>query len=141
MERRILSVLAHPDDESFGMGGTLAKYAAEGARVHLICATRGEAGEVDPEYLEGYQSISDLRVAELNCAAKALGLDAADPLNAASQRQIEKGRLMPIVPEMRAIWDSMRSSYQSALNGEMTSTAAAQRMQADAVRNIERMKE
>jgi LmbE family N-acetylglucosaminyl deacetylase len=74
VEKRILSVLAHPDDESFGMGGTLAKYASEGAQVHLICATRGEAGEVDPAYLEGYASIADLRVAELECAVKALGI-------------------------------------------------------------------
>ncbi|MGD2027270.1 MAG: PIG-L family deacetylase, partial [Anaerolineales bacterium] len=48
--KKILSVLAHPDDESFGMGGTLAYYASEGVEVHLICATRGEAGMVDPEF-------------------------------------------------------------------------------------------
>ncbi|MCD6424321.1 MAG: PIG-L family deacetylase [Anaerolineales bacterium] len=75
MKRTILSVLAHPDDESFGMGGTLAKYAASGVDVHLICATRGEAGEVDPEYLEGYSSIANLRVHELNCAVKELGIE------------------------------------------------------------------
>ena len=75
MKRTILAVLAHPDDESFGMGGTLAKYAASGVDVHLICATRGEAGEVDPEYLEGYSSISDLRVDELNCAVTELGIE------------------------------------------------------------------
>jgi len=72
---KILSVLAHPDDESFGMGGTLAKYAASEVEVHLICATRGEAGEVDPEYLEGYSSIAELRVDELNCAVKELGIE------------------------------------------------------------------
>ena len=75
MKRKILSVLAHPDDESFGMGGTLAKYAASDVEVHLICATRGEAGEVDPEFLEGYSSIADLRVDELNCAVKELGIE------------------------------------------------------------------
>ena len=75
MTKRILSVLAHPDDESFGMGGTLAKYASEGATVHLICATRGEAGEVDPECLTGYDSIAELRVKELSCAVEALGID------------------------------------------------------------------
>ena len=80
MARRILSVLAHPDDESFGMGGTLAKYASEGAQVHLICATRGEAGEVDPECLAGYDSIADLRVAELACAVEALGIDSLELL-------------------------------------------------------------
>ncbi len=75
MKKVLLSVLAHPDDESFGMGGTLAKYAGQGVDVHLICATRGEAGEVDPEYLEGYSSIADLRVHELNCAVKELGIE------------------------------------------------------------------
>lgn len=70
----ILSVLAHPDDESFGMGGTLALYAQKGVEVHLICATRGEAGEVGPEYLRNYESIGALREAELRCAAGHLGL-------------------------------------------------------------------
>jgi LmbE family N-acetylglucosaminyl deacetylase len=73
-KKKILSVLAHPDDESFGMGGTLALYAQQGVEVHLICATRGEAGEVDPEFLEGYQSIAARREDELRCAANYLGL-------------------------------------------------------------------
>jgi LmbE family N-acetylglucosaminyl deacetylase len=73
-KKKILSVLAHPDDESFGMGGTLAYYAQQGVEVHLICATRGEAGEVDPEFLEGYQSIAERREDELRCAADYLGL-------------------------------------------------------------------
>jgi LmbE family N-acetylglucosaminyl deacetylase len=42
--RRLTAVLAHPDDESFPIGGTLARYAAAGIDVHLIAATRGEAG-------------------------------------------------------------------------------------------------
>ena len=70
----ILSVLAHPDDESFGMGGTLAHYANRGVSVHLICATRGEVGEVDPEYLENFESIAERRESELRCAANKLGL-------------------------------------------------------------------
>ncbi|MEJ5225942.1 MAG: PIG-L family deacetylase, partial [Anaerolineales bacterium] len=49
--KTILAVLAHPDDESFGMGGTLALYARQGHNVYLICATRGEAGTVDPHHL------------------------------------------------------------------------------------------
>ena len=73
-DRVILSVLAHPDDESFGMGGTLALYAEQGVQVYLICATRGEAGEVGPDYLQNYDSIGELREAELRCAAGHLGL-------------------------------------------------------------------
>ncbi len=72
--RTLLSVLAHPDDESFGMGGTLAKYAKEGTDVHLICATRGEAGEVAPEFLDGQSSIAHLREMELRCAVDKLGI-------------------------------------------------------------------
>ena len=41
---RLLCVFAHPDDESMGMGGMLARYAAEGVETHLVCATRGERG-------------------------------------------------------------------------------------------------
>ncbi len=70
----LLAVLAHPDDESFGIGGTLALYAQRGVQVHLVCATRGEAGEVSPEHLQGFISVADLRVSELRCAAGVLGL-------------------------------------------------------------------
>jgi N-acetyl-1-D-myo-inositol-2-amino-2-deoxy-alpha-D-glucopyranoside deacetylase len=75
MEKQtILAVLAHPDDESFGMGGTLALYASRGVDVHLVCATRGEVGDVAPELLEGFASIADRRESELRCAAGILGL-------------------------------------------------------------------
>ncbi len=70
----ILSVLAHPDDESFGMGGTLALYAQKGCDVYLVCATRGEVGDVDPNHMQGFSSIAELREGELRCAAGHLGL-------------------------------------------------------------------
>ncbi len=73
-KQTILAVLAHPDDESFGMGGTLALYAARSAEVYLVCATRGEVGEVAPELLDGFNSIAELRESELRCAAGYLGL-------------------------------------------------------------------
>jgi N-acetyl-1-D-myo-inositol-2-amino-2-deoxy-alpha-D-glucopyranoside deacetylase len=71
---RMLSVLAHPDDESFGMGGTLALYARRGASVYLVCATRGEVGDVDAEHMNGYKTAGEAREAELRCAAGKLGL-------------------------------------------------------------------
>lgn len=71
---KIIAVLAHPDDESFGMGGTLALYAQKCFEVHLVCATLGEAGTVDEEFMQDYASISELREAELRCAAQTLGL-------------------------------------------------------------------
>jgi LmbE family N-acetylglucosaminyl deacetylase len=73
----LLAIFAHPDDESFGPGGTLAKYAAEGVAVHLICATRGEAGESDTPDPSGPGECADLacqRERELRCAADILGL-------------------------------------------------------------------
>lgn len=70
----LLAVLAHPDDESFGMGGTLALYARRGFEVYLVCATRGEVGTVDPEHMRNFSSIAELREAELRCAAEHLGL-------------------------------------------------------------------
>jgi len=73
-QKVLLAVLAHPDDESFGMGGTLAYYARHGVQVYLVCATRGEVGEVDPTYLEGFHSIAERRESELRCAAGILGL-------------------------------------------------------------------
>jgi N-acetyl-1-D-myo-inositol-2-amino-2-deoxy-alpha-D-glucopyranoside deacetylase len=74
MKKTLLAVVAHPDDETFGMGGTLAHYASIGVDVLLICATRGEAGEVDPQMMNGFSSIGELREHELCCAAHELGL-------------------------------------------------------------------
>lgn len=72
--RTLLAVLAHPDDETFGLGGTLSYYASRGCNVYLVCATLGESGTVAPEYLDGFGSIAELRESELRCAAQKLGL-------------------------------------------------------------------
>ncbi len=61
INRVLLAVLAHPDDETFGMGGTLALYAHEGVEVHLVCATRGEVGEMDPKFMDGFTTIGERR--------------------------------------------------------------------------------
>jgi len=73
-KRVLLAVLAHPDDETFGTGGTLALYSSRGVDVHLVCATRGEVGDVPQEMMEGFDSVGDLRESELRCAAGHLGL-------------------------------------------------------------------
>jgi LmbE family N-acetylglucosaminyl deacetylase len=52
----------------------IAAYVARGVEVTLICATNGERGAVKPEFLEGYDSIKQLRLAELDAAVKVLGL-------------------------------------------------------------------
>ena len=78
--KRLLLAFPHPDDESFGPGGTIAKYAREGVDVHYVCATRGEVGTVDAELLKPYEHLPEdqrlgaLRGQELRCAADILGL-------------------------------------------------------------------
>ncbi|MDO9545859.1 MAG: PIG-L family deacetylase [Pelolinea sp.] len=79
--KKMLVVVAHPDDETFGMGGTLALYSRLGVEIHLICATRGEVGEIDPEKMEGFNSIGELREHELRCAADILKLRKVHFLN------------------------------------------------------------
>ena len=74
MTKTLLAVLAHPDDESFGLGGTLALYSSKGYDVYYVCATRGEAGTVDEEHLKGFKDTAEMRTAELMKAAQALGL-------------------------------------------------------------------
>jgi len=74
MTKAILAVLAHPDDESFGTGGTLALYSRKGYDTYYVCATRGEVGTVDEEHLSGFKDIAELRTDELSRAAKVLGL-------------------------------------------------------------------
>jgi LmbE family N-acetylglucosaminyl deacetylase len=73
-QRILIFFGAHPDDETFGMGATLALYVLRGVKVFYVCSTRGEVGTVASELMKGYVSIGDLRWDELKCAAQALGL-------------------------------------------------------------------
>ncbi|MFF7839974.1 N-acetyl-1-D-myo-inositol-2-amino-2-deoxy-alpha-D-glucopyranoside deacetylase [Streptomyces ossamyceticus] len=77
--RRLLLVHAHPDDESINNGATMAKYAAEGARVTLVTCTLGEEGEVIPPHLahlapDRDDALGPYRVGELAEAMKELGV-------------------------------------------------------------------
>lgn len=72
--RRLLAVLAHPDDESLGFGGTLARYADEGAEVFLITATRGERGRAADGSRPGAEVMGQIREQELRAAARELGI-------------------------------------------------------------------
>lgn len=73
MTKRMLVVLAHPDDESFGMGGTLARYAAEGVEVHVAIATDGAVGSVAEGYEAAREKLVEVRAQELEAAAAILG--------------------------------------------------------------------
>lgn len=71
--RRLLVVVAHPDDETFGCGSVIARAVADGAQVTVCCATRGEAGELrDGCDLRG-RSLGEQREGELLAAGAALG--------------------------------------------------------------------
>jgi LmbE family N-acetylglucosaminyl deacetylase len=107
---RLMAILAHPDDESLGVGGTLAKYASEGVEVSLVTATRGEGGRYhghrDPGKHPGPEQLGRIRESELRAAAAVLGihrltlldyhdqaLDRADPHEAVTR----------LVAELRAV--------------------------------------
>jgi LmbE family N-acetylglucosaminyl deacetylase len=108
---RLMAVLAHPDDESLGIGGTLAKYAAEGAGTYLVTATRGERGwRGDPVADPGLEAFGRAREAELRAAARVLGvrelnlldyvdgdLDQADPPEAIGKIVAHLRRVRPQV--------------------------------------------
>ncbi|MBI4283555.1 MAG: PIG-L family deacetylase [Chloroflexi bacterium] len=72
--RGLLACLAHPDDETFGCGGSLARCAAEGIQVHLVCATLGEVGEISDPSLASRETLPQVREEELRCACRALGI-------------------------------------------------------------------
>jgi LmbE family N-acetylglucosaminyl deacetylase len=108
---KLLASLAHPDDESLGMGGAMAKYANEGIDIHLITATRGERGwQGPPEDNPGLQQLGEIRTAELLNAAAELGikevnfldyidgdLDKADPMEATRKIVTHIRRIRPQV--------------------------------------------
>ncbi|HEX6384207.1 MAG TPA: PIG-L deacetylase family protein [Anaerolineae bacterium] len=108
---KLMCVLAHPDDESLGMGGTLAKYAAEGVETYLVTATRGERGWFgDEKDYPGPAALGKIREAELYAAADILGLqevsflgyrdgelDQADPAEAVGKIVAHLRRVRPQV--------------------------------------------
>lgn len=73
MHRTLMACYAHPDDESYGAGGAIAKYAAGGVRCHIVTATSGEAG-LDHRS-DDATDLGDHRVEELARAAATLGAE------------------------------------------------------------------
>ncbi len=107
----LLCVLAHPDDESLGTGGVLAKYSREGIGTYVVTATRGERGRFDDKGTKpGLEIVGRTREAELRAAADELGvrevalldyidaeLDRADPIEAAEKIAAHIRRIKPDV--------------------------------------------
>lgn len=79
---KLMAILAHPDDESLGLGGALAKYAAEGIETYVVCGTRGERGRFgDAEVRPAPEEVGRVREAELRAAAGELGVKEVHFLN------------------------------------------------------------
>lgn len=74
-DHRVLSVLAHPDDESFLCAGTLAMFVDEGAAVCVVSATRGEVGEIAEGVEATLDTLGEVREQELRSAMSELGVD------------------------------------------------------------------
>ena len=74
MTHRIACVFAHPDDETFCVGGTIAKYAAAGVRTDLFCATNGDAGKNSSVPVSSREELAAIRIEETRAAARILGI-------------------------------------------------------------------
>jgi LmbE family N-acetylglucosaminyl deacetylase len=103
----LMAVFAHPDDEAFGTGGTLTKYAAEGNDVYLVTATRGEAGEIAEPDLATIANLPYVREQELRCACQIYGihpprfLDYVDGQLPLAHQGQAVGKLVRIIRELR----------------------------------------
>lgn len=70
----LLAIFAHPDDETFGVGGTIAHYAGRGMPVTMVCATRGEVGEISEGSDATPETLGQYREQELRAAMAVLGV-------------------------------------------------------------------
>jgi LmbE family N-acetylglucosaminyl deacetylase len=70
----LMAIFAHPDDETFGVGGTMAHYADRGIPITMVCATRGEVGEIAPGTGATPETLGAFREQELRDAMAILGV-------------------------------------------------------------------
>jgi len=114
--RTVLGVFAHPDDETFGPGATLARLAGEGHQVHLLTATRGEAGTIGRSASFGRQELASLREAELVAACAALGILPPEILtlpDSGLARLEEETLLRPFVRKIRSVRPDILISFHA----------------------------
>ena len=78
MGARIGCIFAHPDDETFCVGGIIAKYAAAGAKIDLYCATYGDAGKSASVPVSSREELATIRRTELDAAARILGIHSVE---------------------------------------------------------------
>lgn len=155
MALRLLAILAHPDDETLGLGGTLARCADEGIETYLVTATRGQAGRYkhlkrgEPGH-PGPEKLGEIRERELHEAARVLGirevalldymdgaLDEADPVRVAREIAAHVRRVKPHVvvtfaqdggyghPDHIAICQLAAAALQVASDGTRTDVEGA----------------
>src|SRR5690349_18452019 len=111
----LVVVVAHPDDESFGCGSAIALAVARGARVTLICGTRGEAGERVPDPATDHVPLGEVREGELRAAAAVLGVNDVELLDHADSGfdgPLPDGALCSLTvdelaPELRGRFDEL----------------------------------
>jgi len=103
----LMAVLAHPDDEALGLGGTLSRYAAEGCDVYVVTATRGEAGQIAEPDLATPITLPQVREQELRCACQTYGvhppifLDYPDGLLPIVHQGQAVGKLVRLIRQLR----------------------------------------
>lgn len=118
---RVTAVFAHPDDETFICGGTLAKCTAEGHRVTLVCATRGEMGRrmgVPPT--ESRETLPVVRERELRDACAALGIDQLTLLGLRDKSleiQPEQGLVDVVLEQLNRESPDVVITFHEALGG------------------------
>jgi LmbE family N-acetylglucosaminyl deacetylase len=107
----LMTIFPHPDDETLGMGGVIATYAAQGINIHILCLTKGERGWPGPkEKYPGQKALGEIRAHELERAASTLGarevkflgyldgdVDQADPAEISAKIAAEIRRVKPQV--------------------------------------------
>lgn len=121
---RLLAIVAHPDDETFGCGSLLAHAAERGAHTVVVCATRGEAGEVEAG-VEAPDGVAHLREAELRTAARLLGVAEVEVLDFVdsgmdgepSPRTLCRARFDEVVAAVRSALGRHRPDVVVALDG------------------------
>ena len=122
-KRSVLGLFAHPDDETFGPGATLARLAGEGHDVHLLTATRGEAGTIGKSASLGRQELASVREAELVAACAALGIHPPEILTLPDSglvRLEEETLLRPFVRKIRAVRpDIVVSFHAEGISGHL----------------------
>jgi len=127
--KKIVCVFAHPDDEAFGPGGTIAYFASKGIEIHLICVTNGDA---DPQFSKGKVSgrqLGKIRRLELQSSAKILGVKSVTFLDF-KDGNLNNNNYHDVINEINKIIDNINSDslltyYIDGVSGHLDHVAVA----------------